>query len=642
MLWTALASLLLTTQPGHAATFTVTRTADSGTGSLRWAITQANTHPGADIIVFAPAMSGRTISPTVSLPFVTDPRTTINGDINGDGAPDVALNGASLPAEPDWWALGVFGYQCTIKGLAFVGCPRYGLILQGHSCTVRSCYFGVSLRGRPAAANGWADLAISWSNDNTIGGTVPSQRNVFASTSYGVFVWSGSGNLIVGNYFGVRPDGSAALGTGGVGIDVSSQGGFTSSGNTIGGASSGARNLFGGLATGVILDTQAVSTSIEGNYFGLAADGNTALATSKCGIQVSGSAAANTIGGTAGGAGNVFAGGHEGVRTSSNGAGNVVQGNLFGSNAAGTAQRDLTTGVHATAGAVAQVIGGATARAANYFTPGSASGGTGVYLDFAGSTSLIQGNRFGIRHDGTAVPLDWGVIVDGVSATLTENAFAQCGTGVLSSGTGARAGAFGNTFRTCTYAVLALGSAHCALGNLSNASTADDGGNGFNASNTWDVWNDTPNPVRAEGNRWGTTSAAVIEAKVWDKRDSGALGRVDFVPLQGGAMPSGGAESVTGLALSGATAIPTAGGAEVLFTLSTPAQVTVEVLNLAGRPVALLAQDSPTGAGLQRLVWSGRSLTGTAAPAGRYVARITAHDASGPQATAIAPLQIGR
>lgn len=46
----------------QAVTFTVSNTADSGSGSLRQAIIDANTTPGADVIEFAPALSLQTIN----------------------------------------------------------------------------------------------------------------------------------------------------------------------------------------------------------------------------------------------------------------------------------------------------------------------------------------------------------------------------------------------------------------------------------------------------------------------------------------------------------------------------------------------------------------------------------------------------
>ncbi|MBC12184.1 MAG: hypothetical protein CMM85_04345 [Rhodothermaceae bacterium] len=61
---------------------------------------------------------------------------------------------------------------------------------------------------------------------------------------------------------------------------------------------------------------------------------------------------------------------------------------------------------------------------------------------------------------------------------------------------------------------------------------------------------------------------------------------------------------------------PSAGIAEVTFTLDTPGQVTAEVIDLLGRRVATLA-DGPMGAGEQSISWNGGSLA-----AGLYVVRV--------------------
>src|SRR3989442_1046304 len=62
-----------------AATFTVTNTNDSGDGSLRWAITNANGTAGTDLIAFNISGTGvQTITPLSSLPYITDP-VTIDG-----------------------------------------------------------------------------------------------------------------------------------------------------------------------------------------------------------------------------------------------------------------------------------------------------------------------------------------------------------------------------------------------------------------------------------------------------------------------------------------------------------------------------------------------------------------------------------
>ena len=67
-LWVISASTLA------AATFTVTNTDDTGAGSFRQAILDANGSPGLDTIAFnIPGAGVHTISPATALPFITDP-----------------------------------------------------------------------------------------------------------------------------------------------------------------------------------------------------------------------------------------------------------------------------------------------------------------------------------------------------------------------------------------------------------------------------------------------------------------------------------------------------------------------------------------------------------------------------------------
>ena len=82
------AALLVT--PSHqvgAAAFTVNNTLDSGVGSLRQAIMDANGTGGADVITFAPGVNG-TINLGSSLPSITDILT-----INGPGTGTITVNG---------------------------------------------------------------------------------------------------------------------------------------------------------------------------------------------------------------------------------------------------------------------------------------------------------------------------------------------------------------------------------------------------------------------------------------------------------------------------------------------------------------------------------------------------------------------
>src|SRR5262245_31311562 len=94
LLW--LAQFLIFPDSGFAATFTVLNTSDSGAGSLRQAIIDANNTPGADVISFSiPGTAPYTISPASPLPSITDP-VTIDGTTqpNFTGLPIIQINGS--------------------------------------------------------------------------------------------------------------------------------------------------------------------------------------------------------------------------------------------------------------------------------------------------------------------------------------------------------------------------------------------------------------------------------------------------------------------------------------------------------------------------------------------------------------------
>jgi hypothetical protein len=69
------------------STFTVTNTGNAGSGSLRQAILDANTAPGADVVEFDSSLNGQTISWTSGEVLITDELT-----INGPGAANLSID----------------------------------------------------------------------------------------------------------------------------------------------------------------------------------------------------------------------------------------------------------------------------------------------------------------------------------------------------------------------------------------------------------------------------------------------------------------------------------------------------------------------------------------------------------------------
>ncbi|MGC9318337.1 MAG: FlgD immunoglobulin-like domain containing protein [Armatimonadota bacterium] len=85
------------------------------------------------------------------------------------------------------------------------------------------------------------------------------------------------------------------------------------------------------------------------------------------------------------------------------------------------------------------------------------------------------------------------------------------------------------------------------------------------------------------------------------------------------------------LQVMGVSAQTAGDGAQISFTLSASGQVTVDVLNIAGRTIKRIVSDRECDAGLQTVSWDGRSDRGTQVPPGTYVVRVTALATAGEQ-----------
>jgi hypothetical protein len=119
-------------------------------------------------------------------------------------------------------------------------------------------------------------------------------------------------------------------------------------------------------------------------------------------VYILGGASNNTIGGTATGATNVISGNtNYGVGITDAGTtGNLVAGNLIGTNAAGSAPLGNYYGVYIQVGASSNTIGGTTTTARNIIS-GNQTGG--ILVTGSGTTgNLIEGNFIGIDPTGTA------------------------------------------------------------------------------------------------------------------------------------------------------------------------------------------------------------------------------------------------
>lgn len=214
-------------------TLTVTNTNDSGSGSLRQAIIDANANPDFSFINFAiPGACPRTISPASALPAITQgvridawsqPGSVANTRDTGDNATRcVILDGhGAIPTGIDF--TGSTATQFWLQGMAIGGFTGSALRLAGGTDDlVWGNQFGGKVGAVTLAGNGNGIALNLFSESASIGGDAPVQRNVIAGSSgSGITVgatgfFASNGNAIVGNLIGTYASGivAAANGTG--------------------------------------------------------------------------------------------------------------------------------------------------------------------------------------------------------------------------------------------------------------------------------------------------------------------------------------------------------------------------------------------------------------------------------------------
>ena len=97
----AVLGVVVHTAPAAATTYTVSNTNDSGAGSLRQAILDANGHAGADTIWFIIGAADKTITPVSLLPDITD-GVLLDGWVQPgfSNVPLIRIDGNSLRHRP--------------------------------------------------------------------------------------------------------------------------------------------------------------------------------------------------------------------------------------------------------------------------------------------------------------------------------------------------------------------------------------------------------------------------------------------------------------------------------------------------------------------------------------------------------------
>ena len=359
---------VVTPPPGSTV---VTNTNDSGPGSLRQAILNANANQGVDTISFQ-VPTPRTIRPLTALPEITDP-VVIDGTTQPGfaGSPLIELNGQFTPrgtpglkitagsSRVRGLVINSFGLADCNAGLDVDLDVGSGIILaSAGNNIIEGNFIGTNLSGTAALCNTGNGVYVFNSSNNTIGGTTAAARNIVSGNRLPGIAIGGdfsTGNRVQGNYVGTNASGTGDLGNRSNGMIV-----INGTSHIIGGTVAGARNVVSGNdSPGIVLGfSDPAGILVQGNYIGTNAAGNAAIPNLGGGIIVGGffqlngdpiTATDNTVGGTTDPARNVISGNLREPGDSNPDAGNGVeiinegsqrnnvQGNYIGLNAAGNA-----------------------------------------------------------------------------------------------------------------------------------------------------------------------------------------------------------------------------------------------------------------------------------------------------------------
>jgi hypothetical protein len=356
--------------PLTATTFTVTTSADSGAGSLRQAIVDANGAAGVDDIEFSipagqcSAAGVCTITLATSLPTVTE-GVMLDGTTQPQygTAPDNVCASSGAPSHMRVLISSTAEYMLeildtteptTIRGFAFTGdAANQGIRIHTYATTRVQCnHFGLNGEG-------------------TVG------------------AYLGIGICVECNHIG----GGAIFGTDGDGVDDLSE-----------------RNVFGDLTTAIYINggNELYPSWIAGNYFGFGTDGTTPMDLNR-GVYIRQSAAQNLVGSNLDGTSdelerNVMGNLQVGVLLdlySNVDYVNHVVGNWIGVNPQGLPAPCYSAGIRVSNDSQSQDI------RANQIH----SNGFGIWIDGAGSLgttsgqNCISGNNVGLQHQGTEVAL---------------------------------------------------------------------------------------------------------------------------------------------------------------------------------------------------------------------------------------------
>jgi hypothetical protein len=426
-----------------AGTIWVRTTASSGPDSLRDAINTSNRQAGKQTIKFdIPGSGAQVITPLIDLPQITD-AVVIDGYTQPDaseptagaaGSPLIVIDGTNVAN-----GLDVEGSNSEIRGLVIHSvADGAGIFIgSGSGNVIAGNHLGVGAKGVTALPNEEGVVIKGEGKDNTVGGPNPADRNVISANTYAqVVIDSYPGNVVEGNRIGTNATGTAG---------PSSTGSFDNYGVLL--QSSGSTvndNVIADQDDG--LEVWGDDNVVQGNRFGTNADGTAAIANNVA-IAVEGGDN-NQIGGTGQDEGNVISGtafcaitidaGDDASEAGFDGGsavGTVVEGNKIGTDVTGTAAiPNDSLGV--VIAAIEVESGPTTIGGAAPGAGNVISGNLSYGIAIRYSTATVRGNLIGTDVTGTQALKNGasGIYIDHADDSVIGGANAGDGNTIANNG----------------------------------------------------------------------------------------------------------------------------------------------------------------------------------------------------------------
>lgn len=306
-------------------------TGDTGAGSLRQAITDANASTDVNYLDFSiPNSAPWIINPASVLPII-DTKVILDGtsQFGWSGTSLIELNGSAItvaPPDANGIEINVNGAESEVYGMEIYGFTAgtfpsgirtnaanlkigasgkrnvlrnngRGLYIFGSSAgTIASHnYIGLDKTGNIAQGNS-IGVEVSFPNNIQI------LNNVVSANNQNIRVPTSNNTIIRGNFIGTNAAGTSAGFTQSIGIFIG--GGGTNT--TIGGSTPADANVIGGHTASAIQLFGGDNQTVRGNYIGTDLSGTVNLG-NNIGVEIISSSIGNIIGGTLAGEGNTIA-----------------------------------------------------------------------------------------------------------------------------------------------------------------------------------------------------------------------------------------------------------------------------------------------------------------------------------------------